>query len=214
VELPRIFDNYIELGDGRELNYTHNKLVVGNTTNVPVTWTLTGPFNIGTRIQIAGGWHLGGPVSINVDPADIHSFIFSVGSAQTVLNLLGTDQGALYCVDGHIWLWTGLRHYVTPTFVPTPNTFVGWPHGLGFRPQKLILRMTCQVAELNYTVGDVIHLGASASDSNCGIMIKCTATNVYARIGAGGVKILSAAGISTLITPANWACVVRAELVN
>ena len=61
-------------------------------------------------------------------------------------------------------------------------------HGLGVVPKLLHYELVCQTADLNYSVGDVLHLGAgfpgSTGATNRGMGLNCDATNINIRFGS------------------------------
>lgn len=90
-------------------------------------------------------------------------------------------------------------------------------HGMGVAPKVVQLFLVCQVAELNYSVGDVLSLSAaglaSGTTADRGVSAVSDATNITIRLG-GNLNSLIAVnklnGNSVSLTNANWKLVVRA----
>ena len=87
-------------------------------------------------------------------------------------------------------------------------------HGLLTRPREYWATLRCITTEHGYAVGE--ESNASWNNSTitaAGIVVSATTTNVIANVGAAGAFVISKTSKDTvIITPANWALVLRARL--
>ncbi|PBC09204.1 hypothetical protein [Mesorhizobium sp. WSM3859] len=107
----------------------------------------------------------------------------------------------------------------TKSFESAPQAFnngsqIILPHGLGAAPKLYAAVIQCIATDgtTNYAVGDEIAIPNSTdSSSTRGIVLVPGSVNMYAQIGASGVRVLSKDGGNVSnITAGNWRLVVRA----
>lgn len=107
-----------------------------------------------------------------------------------------------------------LAPFVSAQQVMTAGGQLTIAHGLGVEPDMVTVELVCQVAELNYTVGQVVPVNVAsnfASSVSRGFSIIKNSTNVIVRVGSSGLALIDATtGGSNTITLANWRLVVRA----
>lgn len=89
-------------------------------------------------------------------------------------------------------------------------------HGLGYEPMHVQVKLVCQIAEANYSIGDVIYAQASVSNSatdNKNCCIRVDATNVYVLFGSNAttfVTLNKTTYVGVDLTNANWKIIVEA----
>lgn len=100
--------------------------------------------------------------------------------------------------------------FVSSEYNPARDLRQTIAHGLGRHPYNLNIILTCQTAELGYSIGDQVHLSSGVYDVNSanGINVSADSTNVYLGLywilirhkttGTGGP------GTWVEITYANW----------
>ena len=81
-------------------------------------------------------------------------------------------------------------------------------HGLGAIPIVIIPQLICQVAELSYTIGDIVQIGFDQdSTTNRGISIVSDATNLTIRFGSSAntfTLLNKTSGARATLTNASW----------
>lgn len=106
------------------------------------------------------------------------------------------------------------RAWASSDQVINTQTVITLPHPLGDLPKGVQLLLVCQVAELGYSVGDVIDVGNNSSSSDnasvSGATIKLSATAITLRILTSIIACHFDTGSYAAITPANWRLRVRA----
>ncbi len=82
------------------------------------------------------------------------------------------------------------------------------PHGLAAVPIVIIVQLVCQVADLNYSIGDVIQIGYDQeSTTNRGISVVPDATNLTIRFGSSVTTFTlldKTSGARSAATNASW----------
>lgn len=107
------------------------------------------------------------------------------------------------------------KYYESPEQVITSSALVTLPHLLGTPPKMLQGFLVCKVAELGYTVGDVVSvplaiLSSSAAD-NFGVQLKVDATNILLRFGVNSFILGNWTNGGTQQTlGTSWRLIVRA----
>lgn len=90
------------------------------------------------------------------------------------------------------------------------------PHSLGVTPTDIRGELVCQVAEVGYSIGDIVPLGLNqmSASASYGAAVVPDGTNLNVRYGSsGGAFVLinfSTGGLAN-ITPANWRFRLRAR---
>jgi hypothetical protein len=88
-------------------------------------------------------------------------------------------------------------------------------HGLGIKPSKLSAYLVCTTAQDGWAVGDEMEVGAFNYFNNAsyGITFWADATNIYWRLAANGLVLISKANGTTFVAaPANFALRLRGSL--
>lgn len=107
------------------------------------------------------------------------------------------------------------RKFTSSDQVMTAGGLITVAHGLGAKPSKLTLELKCTTADGTYSLNDMLptNLGVDeASSQSGGRTVRWDATNVYVRIGSGGVLLHNNSGAAYNITLTNFRLVITAEL--
>lgn len=130
-------------------------------------------------------------------------------------DVAGANSGEVYIADG-----AGSGGWSTPTvpiltaiFTSTDQTITAagqliLAHGLSGTPLIIIPVLVNQVADLNYSAGDLVQVGYDGdSTNNRGLGLNSDATNITLRYGSssGSFTVVNkTTGVRAAITNANW----------
>ena len=112
---------------------------------------------------------------------------------------------------------TGADYTSAEIAVPADSgTITPLVHGLGAAPSTVTVDLICKVAELGYSVGDIVNVSYMTNDNNTtvlGVGVKWTATNISAIIATDGTAVIDfSTGGGVEITKTSWRLVFRAWL--
>jgi len=86
-------------------------------------------------------------------------------------------------------------------------------HGLGTVPFIIQCFVICRIAEIGYSIGDILMVDWGGLGADEGMSVVCDSTNIYIRFGVNA-NALSATnkttGASAALTNANWSLIVKA----
>jgi hypothetical protein len=206
------FGNYVALPTGGIIAPVHHQHVLGYEANSAGSWTMqSGGFSGGWTAKIKS-WVLGGSVTISAAPG---ASLVTMGARLTSLTLTTPDAGSLYTPDGVNFIWEGDRHYTSPSFALNAGAVYTYNHNLGVNPQRIIIRLTNIVSDLNYVPGDVVHISTDTQASNYGLIAKGNPTQVSAKIAIAGFQLIDWLNANT--APAympSWTGALRADVIN
>jgi hypothetical protein len=107
-------------------------------------------------------------------------------------------------------LWQRTARFEGELVVPTSGTTVGLAHTLTQVPFGVAAWLLCDVADAGWEPGDLIQ--APGYGGGYGVQLWADAFQVYVLVGEFGLELPDkSSGVSTLLTPANWTMVVRAQ---
>jgi hypothetical protein len=170
----------------------------GCTVTLPA---ISGVFS-GYAIRIVNS--SGGTIILNRSSSDT---IWSKNTSLTVLRLPNAGDGGSVCVDAtnSRWYWLGKRSSTSADFPATITTTTVTAHNLGVIPDTVRLVLVCAIANLNYSVNDVVDLWAATTSAGGGAAFITDATNVSTYTANSATSIPNkTTGTVSQITTADW----------
>lgn len=112
----------------------------------------------------------------------------------------------------------GVKYFESAQQLVSNTTSMNISHGLGVMPKGVSVVIVCLTAEFGYSVGDRLeqniayHLGFSGSNRNLGVSIRATSSQIMYKSSGLIMGYSASESIPTVVilTPGNWAVVVRA----
>jgi len=180
---------------GKTFVYTNAS---GCTVTLPV---VSGLFS-GYSIRIVNS--SGGVVTLNRSSSDT---IWSKNTALTTLKLPSPGDGGSVHVDAtnSKWYWLGRRSSTSGDFATSITTTTVTAHNLGVIPDTIRLMLVCVIANLNYSVNDVVDMWAATTSSGGGAVIIADSVNVTTYTANGSTNLPNkTTGTVSPITTADW----------
>lgn len=124
------------------------------------------------------------------------------------------NLGEVYVADGSSGgAWSSVTAILIEKFTPVDQVITAAgqlviSHGLATAPIIVISQLICQVAELNYSIGDVVQIGYDQdSTTNRGISVTVDSSDLTIRYGSSAASftlIDKTTGARSGITNASW----------
>lgn len=180
----------------------------------------------GTNLQIQGGSNYttsaGDIVTFTSNGTVVRAEISNADGRPINLTVINSTNDPTYAsTSGNDpisaqWLkdYLASRRFVSSEQSMTAGGLLTIPHGLGAVPSLTYLTLKCTTADGTNSVGDLIDMGgvSEASSQSAGTEIRKDATNLYVRIGSGGIVLLNTSGTVYNITLSNYRLIATAEL--
>ena len=103
------------------------------------------------------------------------------------------------------WYWLGKRSTTSVDFASSITTATVTAHNLGVIPDSIRLVLVCVIANLNYSVNDVVDMWAATTSAGGGAVIIADSTNVTTYTANGATSLPNkTTGVVSPTTTADW----------
>lgn len=183
----------------------------------PLNGTILDETGVVTTVALSTGSDSGNVVYSTTSRASVpYRVVGYIEYTQATAGTYATAPSLIQGAGGQSALVVSLgfsRPFESAQQTMTAGGLITVAHGIGRVPQFLQLNLICTTADAYSALGDIIPISlgtTEASSQSAGVTIRIDATNVYVRVGTGGMIILNNSGTTVNITLTNYRMIVKA----